>query len=217
MVVTGEAESSETIAAKVGRSEDHTLDDFNFIASIRTIYDDDVVHFIDADFDVNISADIGDVTADDLLQAVFPEVSDGYVQPEEDAQATLIDVIERTEAEGDVMMTIGPPPAVDATTQSSIEAVDASTSTDECRQHFNKATQTYRNGQKVLPDGMTMKRLALMLFEAPQTSVADMVFALGKEPPTTMAPSESLDTIEAVLYGMDTMARTIIGFLADKK
>jgi len=86
---------------------------------------------------------------------------------------------------------------------------------DEPR-HLNEATQTYRDGRQLLPEGITLKRLAQMLFDAPTTSVADMFHALNsKQRTSTLA--ESQDTIETVLYGMDTMARTIIGFLGDQK
>ena len=230
MAATGEP--INTIAAEDGRAEglpvvanssenmneeENAVDDFNFVASIRASYVDDDVDFTDADLDVGILPDIGDITADDLLQGVFSHVSDGYAQPDGDATATLIGGIGRTEAEGDVVTTTGPSPTIDATTQTGVAVVDASTSSNDPRRHVNEVTQTHRDGHQFLPDGITLKQLAQRLFESPKISVADMAYALGRELPTTSALSGSLDTIETVLYGMDTMARTIIGFLADQK
>jgi hypothetical protein len=55
-----------------------------------------------------------------------------------------------------------------------------------------------------------------MLFESPRTSVADQVYALGRNLPASMS-SDQLTVIETVMHGMDTMACTVIGFLADQK
>jgi hypothetical protein len=155
-----------TVLKKINE-EENAVDDFNFVATIRAIYEDDDVNFTDADFDVGILPDIGDITADDLLQGVFPHVSDDYAQPDDDAPATLNGGVERTEAEGDVATTTGPSPSIDATTQTGVAVVDASTSANEPRRHFNEATQTHRDGHQFLPDGITLKQLAQMLFEAP--------------------------------------------------
>ena len=55
-----------------------------------------------------------------------------------------------------------------------------------------------------------------MLFESPRTSVADQVYALGSGLPT-LTSSWQLNITETDLYGMETMARTIISFLANQR
>ena len=86
---------------------------------------------------------------------------------------------------------------------------------DEPRRHLHEATQTCQDG-RLLPDGVTLKQLALMVFESPRTSVADQVHALGSGL-LTLTSSGQLNIVETVLYGMDTMASTIISFLADQR
>lgn len=78
----------------------------------------------------------------------------------------------------------------------------------------NQRTQTSLDGRVVMPEGVTLGRLTDLLFESPKTSVANLYSALARGLPAA-TPAEQLATVEAVIFGMEAMARRLLSFLAD--
>ena len=216
--------------------DDMAADAFNLVAAIKSIhsYEEDFILGNDAVPDIcDVNIMLPDaVTSMDFLAALNDVDLDVFIEadvagnltlatdiqpPLNDAAAETADTINETSVAGilppvndNSNVYSGNPPSLDNTASGTTADVNgaSSTPTDEPGRSYNVATQTSQDATLSLLDGVTLERLARMMFESPGTSVADQVYALGRNLPST---------VSMAMHGMDIMARTIIGFLADQR
>ena len=218
--------------------DDTTADNFNFVRAIRTVFEDDSIDMARGDQEElygTIGVDIGLSGPSEVDHITFDGNADAWrelfqlVDTEDGAAifettyTVMNDSFPKEATEETVQ------PAINADTEGSCTAdaviqteavtvtfTDAATTTETSFRQVTAATQTPRDGSTALPTGITLEHIAHLMFASPGTTFADLLFSLRQELPAT-ASENQVSVIETAMLGMDAMARTVIGFLADQR